>query len=290
MIFLNESILSIYRAQGKWADMDYHSHQEYEIYFFHGGSCRYLIHNQIYELEPGDILLMDGMTLHKPNVPNNSEYIRSIIHFSPQWITGMLKEIGALHLLDVFKKLHHCLIHTREKQESKELEQIVKRLADISRSSYMSDGSGELEQKALLLQILILVNRLGQAESKKLQTTKPDKAKHAENIVSYIQKNYMRKLSIEVISDALNLSKSYVSHVFKEMTGFTVMEYVMGYRLTQVKFFLEMEPDKALKDIAIECGFESVPHFSRYFRENVGVTAREYRNGRLKIYHEENEK
>jgi AraC family transcriptional regulator, melibiose operon regulatory protein len=290
MIDLNESILSIYRAQEKWPDMDYHSHQEYEIYFFHGGSCRYLIHNQIYDLEPGDILLMDGMTLHKPNVPNNSEYIRSIIQFSPQWITGMLKEIGALHLLDVFKKLHHCLIRTRENQESKELEQIIKRLADVSRSTYMQDGSGEIEQKALLLQILILVNRLGQAESKKLQTSKPDKATHAENIVSYIQENYMRKLSIEVISGALNLSKSYVSHVFKEMTGFTVMEYVMGYRITQVKFLLEMEPDKALKDIAIECGFESVPHFSRYFRESVGVTAREYRNGRLKIYREENEK
>ncbi|RDW21882.1 AraC family transcriptional regulator [Oceanobacillus arenosus] len=282
MVYLDETLLINYRVHGKWADMgDYHSHQEYEIYFFHGGSCRYLIRNQIYDLEPGDILLMDGMTLHKPNVPQNSEYVRSTIHFSPQWIQGMLQEIGGMHLLDVFKKLHHCLIRTKENEESKALEKVIQRMSDVKRSS---NSFAELEMKALLLQVLIMVNQLGQVDSMKLQSSKIDKMKHAEDIVSFIQTNYMYKLTIDSISDALSLSKSYVSHVFKEMTGFTVMEYVMGYRLTQVKFLLEMEPDKALKDIANECGFESVSHFSRYFREKVGVTAREYRSKRLKIY------
>ena len=287
-INLNEYLSVFYRISERWPQMEYHSHQEYEIYFFHSGSCRYLIHNQIYDLEPGDILLMDGMALHKANIPNNSKYVRSILHFSPQWIKGVLKEIGGMYLLNVFDTLHHCLIRTRENNESKELESVFLQLEEVSRSQYLGNKYAETEQKILLLQILVIVNRLGQLDLIKQPNSKVEKTYHAEKIATYIQEHYMSKLSLDSIAKSLSLSKSYVSHVFKEMTGFTVMEYVMGCRLTQVKYLLEMEPEKSLKVIAFECGFESVSHFSRYFKEKVGVTAKEFRQNRLKIYSEEN--
>lgn len=285
---LNEYLNVFYRVSERWPQMDYHSHQEYEIYFFHAGSCRYLIHNQIYDLEPGDILLMDGMALHKANIPKDSEYVRSILHFSPHWIKGVLKELGGMYLLDVFEKLHHCLIRTKESAESKELEKIFLKLEEVNRSSFLGNKHAEIEQKILLMQILVLVNRLGQLDSIKPPSIKVEKTDHAENIATYIQSNYMSRLTIDSIAQTLNLSKSYVSHVFKEMTGFTVMEYVMGCRLTQVKYLLEMEPTKSLKEIAHESGFESVSHFSRYFKEKVGVTAKDFRQRRLKIYSGEN--
>jgi AraC-like DNA-binding protein len=268
--------------QGSKDPFDYHSHQEYEIYFFHAGSCRYLIHNQIYDLEPGDVLLMDGMTLHKPNVPPNSEYVRSVVHFRPHWMKSLLRELGSLYLLKPFEKMHHCLIRTKENDESKQLEKVIQRLADVCKDHSSQDRLAEAEMKALLVQALIIVNRLADMGSVKLINKKTDRTVHVENIATYIQSNYMQRLTLDSISEALNLSKSYVSHLFKEMTGFTVMEYVMASRLTQVKFSLEMEPDKALKDIAYETGFESVSHFSRYFRDKVGITAREYRSQRQK--------
>jgi AraC family transcriptional regulator, melibiose operon regulatory protein len=283
LIHLNGTLLVSYRMQGLGGhSYDYHSHQEYEVYFFHSGSCRYLIHNQIYDLEPGDILLMDGLTLHKPNINPNSEYIRSVVHFSPHWIKGLLVELGSMYLIEVFQTLHHCLIRTNGNEESKRLEEIIRRLDMLQRSPELHDKFAETEMKVLLLQVLISVHRLGEVESIKIPNQKGDKVEHAENIASYIQLNYMKKMTLESISEALNLSKSYVSHVFKEMTGFTVMEYVMGCRLTQVKYSLEMEPNKALHDIAHDCGFESASHFSRYFREKMGVTAKEYRRLRLK--------
>jgi AraC family transcriptional regulator, melibiose operon regulatory protein len=280
MSHLNETLIVNYRMQGEYS-FDYHSHQEYEIYFFHAGSCRYLIHNQIYDLQPGDILLMDGMTLHKPNVSPHSKYVRSVVHFSPQWIKHILNEMGSMYLLEAFQKLHHCLLRTNENAESKRLEEVVHRLADLKSSSDTYDIQTETEMKVLLLQVLIIVHRLCQEEYTNIPLQKVDKAKHAENIATYVQENYMNKLTLQSIAESLNLSKSYVSHVFKEMTGFTVMEYLMECRLTQVKYSLEMEPEKALKDIAYDCGFESVSHYSRFFREKVGVTAKEYRRIRL---------
>ncbi|SER43000.1 AraC-type DNA-binding protein [Gracilibacillus ureilyticus] len=278
---MNEHLRVGYRTS-EFGEFDYHSHPDhYEIYFFHSGSCRYLIHNQIFDLEPGDLLLMDGMTLHKPNVNPNKEYIRSVIHFSPQWIKNVLNEIDCMHLLEVFEKLRHCLIRTRESDESKYLEEVIHRLYKRKIKANNQEDVTEAELKILLMQVLLSVYHLGQIDSIKLPQQKSDKLEHSEKIAEYIQNMYMYKLSLNGIAKALNLSKSYVSHVFKEMTGFTVMEYVMGCRLTQVKYLLEMEPEKALKDIAYECGFESVSHFSRYFREKVGVTAKQYRQIRL---------
>lgn len=274
-----------YRLQGSYGySFDYHSHQEYEIYLFHAGSCRYLIHNQIYDLQPGDILLMDGMALHRANVLNHSEYTRSHIHFSPKWLSGVLDEMGSHYLLEVFRKLHHCLIRTNENRESVRLSSLIQQMTDLQQNHKYQAIQTQTELKVLLLQVLIIVDHLSEKEYTEIPNNKGAKAEHAENIAAYVQVNFKQKLSIEKISQSLNLSKSYVSHVFKEMTGFTVMEYLMACRLTQVKYTLEMEPDKQLKDIAYDCGFESVAHFSRYFRQKVGVTPKGYRRLRLSEY------
>jgi AraC family transcriptional regulator, melibiose operon regulatory protein len=49
------------------------------------------------------------------------------------------------------------------------------------------------------------------------------------------------------LAEEVNLSKSYVSHVFKEITGLTLMEFVMAW---QAKYRLEMEPYQPLSEIS----------------------------------------
>lgn len=260
---------------------NYHSHQDYEIYFFHGGECRYLIHNQIYDLEPGDIIVMDGLTLHKPNVKPTREYVRSVIQFSPVWIKNLLMEMGSMYLLETFQTLHNCLIRTNENEESKELERVFNRLANLYRTAGKPTLHDETEMKILLLHALTIVHRLGRMSSIEIPNQKEDKTLHAENIANYLQQHFMKKITLQSVADELNLSRSYVAKVFKTMTGYTIMEFVMECRLTQAKYLLEMEPLKPLKDVAYESGFESPTHFSRYFREKAGITAKEYRNMRL---------
>ncbi|GAE91877.1 transcriptional regulator [Gracilibacillus boraciitolerans JCM 21714] len=284
---MNRELMVNYRLQGQFGEVKAHSHQEYEIYLFHQGTCRYLIDNQIYDLHPGDILLMDGLALHKPNLPQNSEYVRSHVHFSPDVMLPVLQALGATSLLDVFRRLHHCLIRPVDRDASMEVEAIFKKMSKVKNDMSIATHEQEWQLKTYLTQLLIYVNRLGLTSSQKAVTEKNDKAHHAENIASFIQEHYHERLSIERIASELNVSKSYVSHVFKEMTGYTIMEYVMATRLRQVKFLLEVDEKKSLQQIADECGFESVSHFSRFFKANVGMTARNYRQKRLEIYKRE---
>jgi AraC-like DNA-binding protein len=64
--------------------------------------------------------------------------------------------------------------------------------------------------------------------------------------------------------------------LFKEVTGLSVMEYVMHCRLNAAQYMLETE-DKTITEISGNIGFESVSHFSRYFKKKLGRKPTEYR-------------
>lgn len=265
---MNEPIVVNYRLQGHIEEIDYHAHSDfYEIYFFHAGTCKYLVEKQIYHLQPGDILLLDGTLLHKPYVLPNSEYIRSHIHFSPKWISGLLGELNANYLLESFITMRHYLIRTEENEESIQLETLISWLEKVWRSNKGKKQESIVEAKLLLIEILLSLYRLRKYGARTQTIQKTNKEMYVDDIVSYIQRNYSKKLTLDTIAKDLNLSKSYVSHIFKEVIGLTVMEYLQNYRLTQAKLMLELDPDQTLQEIALATGFESVSHFSRFFSQ-----------------------
>ncbi|MGP4041486.1 AraC family transcriptional regulator [Gracilibacillus sp. D59] len=278
-----------YQLSGNPDHQKLHSHEDFEIFMFHKGVCRYLINNQIYDLLPGDILLMDGLALHKPNIPEESEYIRSHIHFMPEVMEPVLHSMKAIELLNVFHNSHHYLIRTNNTQSIKQIEEIFKKLDHVDRCKSRMYSEKEWEMKLLLGQLLVLINSLFREDCSHVNKESSCKTEHAEKIASYIQHHFQDKITISEIAYNLCLNKSYVSHVFKEMTGYTIMEYVMACRLKQVKYLLEAEEKKPVQEIAYESGFENISHFSRYFKEKIGMPPREYRKKRLAIYHNAND-
>ncbi|MFZ7946462.1 MULTISPECIES: AraC family transcriptional regulator [Bacillaceae] len=288
-VMMNNWITALYRVQGVDSySIQFHSHHEYEIYFFCGGDCKYLISNRIYELHPGDIILLDGMTLHKPNPNIESTYTRSMLHFSPAWMAEIASVLGIPDLLDPFKKLNNFLLRTGYNESGQYIDGQMKKIAgllahedeEMQRTGIKNDLL-EAEVKLELVQLLLRIYKMSQQELAHVTSKKTEKEVHAEAIASWIKDHYAEKVNLDRISTELNLSKYYTSHVFKEVTGFTVMEYVMGCRLNQVKFLLEMEPNLTLSEVSSAAGFESIAHFSRYFKEKVGVTPSRYRKNKL---------
>lgn len=272
----------------EYYSFNYHSHQEYEIYFFHSGDCKYTINNRIFELKPGDIILLDGMTLHKANPRIGSPYVRSVLHFSPKWIQALLTVLGVPNLLDPFQKLNNFLLRTGYDEGGQFVDEKMKQIsalwaqwAEEQQRTHTKNDLLETEIKLQLVQLLLKIYKMSQKDLALLTTKKTEKEIHAEAIASWINNHYTEKVSLDQISSDLNLSKYYTSHVFKEITGFTVMEYVMGCRLKQVKYLLEMEPELSLAEISRSSGFESAAHFSRFFKEKVGTTPARYRKSKL---------
>lgn len=266
------------RTRGDYL-FDYHSHAQYEIYYFHQGRCKFLIHHTIYDLKPDDIIIMDGLTAHRANPVADEIYERSLVHFSPSWIMPIIESFHMPELLMPFKELKNCLIRGNDEGERsiilhsiKELDRKTKELEDDDHRLK------EMEVKLLLLQVLLQIYKLARKDHPKLVQEKNEKVIHVENTASYIQKHFKEKITLDDISSSLNLSKFYLSRIFKEVTGITVMDYLMECRLNQVKYDLEMHPNKSIREIALDAGFESPAHFSRFFKSRMGITPSEYRS------------
>lgn len=86
----------------------FHSHPQYEIYFFQKGHCDYMLGDRIISLEPGDLIIMNGMTPHCPKVYSKDEYMRSMILFDPvlMQLTQHFKSFNPLKPFELLRNYH----------------------------------------------------------------------------------------------------------------------------------------------------------------------------------------
>jgi len=81
---------------------------------------------------------------------------------------------------------------------------------------------------------------------------------------------------LQQIAEELYISKYYLSHFFKENTGFTVIEFVNSKRIIEAQKML-IKSSTNITDIAVNVGFNSLTHFERTFKKINGITPSQYR-------------
>jgi two-component system, response regulator YesN len=99
----------------------------------------------------------------------------------------------------------------------------------------------------------------------------------SSKIMRYVHHHYANDdLSVQEISDHLQLTTSYIISVFKEETGRTVKQFLLEYRMEKAR---ELLKDRNLKvaDIAGQVGFKDGEYFAKVFRKFTGMTPSEYR-------------
>lgn len=97
-----------------------------------------------------------------------------------------------------------------------------------------------------------------------------------KKILSYIDNNLDKDLSLEKVSKELNYSKFYIARVFKENTGHTLYRYIQNRRLTKAAKKL-VETTQPIIEIALEAGYSSQQAFTKAFRYEYICTPQEYR-------------
>lgn len=286
-----EKVKAFYRIEDNMfseKDFDFHSHEKFEIYYFHSGNCKYLIGNQIYQLKPNDIIIMNGMTLHRANPFPTMPYIRSVIEFSAEWIHPILNRLNVPELLNPFNKLNNMMFRCEDKKLLREIEGQIGMIAQLSSEKpnnltninerKLNCRLKEAEIAVILIQLLIEIYKLSKFSVTNMSSFESEKESHVNRIKSWIDQHFTSNISLDDVSENLHISKYYMSRIFKEVTGYTVMQYLMSRRMNQAKYLLEIYPNKSITDVGLESGFESSSHFSRLFRKQVNMTPSEYRN------------
>ncbi len=92
-----------------------------------------------------------------------------------------------------------------------------------------------------------------------------------------IEQNYYKSIKLDNIAEKINISKYYLSRLFKKHTGYSPHEYLINYRLTRAKDLLKTTSLPIYK-IADKVGFNSSSHFIKIFKKETGTTPLKFRN------------
>lgn len=95
-------------------------------------------------------------------------------------------------------------------------------------------------------------------------------------VQQYIHKHLGEDITRYSLAEIVHLSPDYLSHLFKQKTGFSLTNYIIEERIRESKRLLS-DKKISIRDIAITCGFQNVSYFSRQFKKSTGMTPREFR-------------
>lgn len=98
-----------------------------------------------------------------------------------------------------------------------------------------------------------------------------------EEVLHVIHRDYQQDIGLESLAEKVYLSPSYLSRLFKNETGTSIVKYITAYRLRRASELLR-RTNKKIIDISSEVGYSNFPYFCAIFRNYYGATPTQYRD------------
>jgi len=92
----------------------------------------------------------------------------------------------------------------------------------------------------------------------------------------YIDKNYTKNISISTIAEYLHLTPNYVSLLFKQEMGMTIMSYITQLRMNKALKLLK-ESNLKVSEVADSVGYKDPNYFSKLFKRYYGYNPSDFR-------------
>lgn len=234
--YLNSSFRLFHILDQSRKTFEFHYHDFHKILIFLRGNVSYQIEGKEYQLKPQDIILVHAGEIHRPVIHDESVYERIIIYVSPAFFE-------AYHQKGY--DLNRCFLESRRKQSGliRIPEGQARELTELFRALTLSfsgreDFAADLFQEIKFIELLIVLNRLILKDTicyMDAMTANPA----VQDILKYINDHLSEEdLSIDTIAQAAFLNRSYLMHLFKEETGYTVGKYITEKRLFQARSLL----------------------------------------------------
>jgi YesN/AraC family two-component response regulator len=96
-------------------------------------------------------------------------------------------------------------------------------------------------------------------------------------VMKYIQDHTAETLTVNHLAELVYVSKSYLSRIFKQKTGMTLIEYQRLVRINAAKVLL-VTSDMSVEEIAYHIGYNCPKYFCRAFHNCTGKSPREFKN------------
>lgn len=240
-----------------------HFHKYYEIYYLISGKRRYFIENEIYDILPGDMILIPEMTTHKVLHSPDSD----LHEYHERYLLSPQRE----DIPEIFLPCFDTHIYHLPENARKEIANCFQSLQTRAESK---DDYTPYHNHANLVKILCTLASLPTLHEPGPTLSKNDLL--MQNAASYIKDNFTRQISLDDLAKKYSFSKEYFSTIFKETTGFGFNEYLNQMRIAHATHLL-ISTSLPITEVSTMCGFNDSNYFSKVFKKTTGCSPLKFR-------------
>ena len=250
------------------AQLQLHSHTFFELLYC-ASNCgvEYLVGSERYRLQQGDIVFMPPGVSHRPLLPENMEnpYIRYVL-----WISVDFMKWYAVLMPDAHNgKAAASLLRTSGTPFEFLGEMFLSGVRE-------AEAKAEGWQAAVIGNTIQLLTQLRRAANgRDAHALKAEQPELLDRITTYVETHYAQPIMIADLARQFYVSSSTISHVFKQKLGVSFYRYVTQRRLIAAK--TRIEKGQRLEDVANQTGFSDYSSFFRSFKQEYGISPRQYR-------------
>ncbi len=252
-----------------------HFHPQYEIFYIVQGERVFFFHNREYIARSGDLILIDSNLIHMTKSREGSQegHNRVILYIAREKMAEYDQLFPSLQLAHFFRDFYGVYPLDQEQQALfLNLFRTLRHALDTREHNYRTGI--DLSIMNWLYTIMGFV-RSRKPDSSRFAPVTP-RSQIVYSITEYLAENCSQSISLDQLAQRFHLSKSYVCRIFKEVTSYTVCEYINIHRIRKAARYLE-ETDMSISQIAQELGFESLTYFERIFKTYMTLSPLKYR-------------
>ena len=127
-----------------------------------------------------------------------------------------------------------------------------------------------------LLNVLVMNIIRRSVVTLRLQESENKTNKDCIFIENYLNAHYQENITLDKLADLTFINKFYLSHIFKQHSGYSPIDYVLNKRLIESEKLLTTT-DLSISQIASIVGFSSSSYFSQYFKKQHRISPSKYR-------------
>lgn len=262
--YLREKFRLFYLKDRERTPIPHHYHEFHKLILFLSGSLFYRVEGRSYKMKGGDLLLVPAHAIHQPIIDPDVPYERFVLWIQPEALTDQ-------HLDTCFEqcRAENSYLLPRDRYDKTRLHNLLR---DMERCDGGEFGD-EVLAGALFLQGMVLLNRWLLGQNVPVAQARSDPK--IDEILSYINSDLTADLTVTALAARFYLSRSWLMHRFKAITGCSIHQYVLQKRLILAAQLLKN--GESVGDAARLSGFSDYSAFLRAFRKTYGMAPREFR-------------
>lgn len=99
----------------------------------------------------------------------------------------------------------------------------------------------------------------------------------SDQFINLVQQHFKKERFLDFYASKLEITPKHLSRTMKSLTGITAVEWIERYVILEAKVLLK-STNMTVQQIADELNFPSQSFFGKYFKKNVGMSPKDFRN------------